>query len=664
MDKEQYLELIQEIQKHDRLYYGQARPVITDYEYDHLLKKLEEIERKYPEWISPSSPSQRVNETPTKGFKQAEHKVPMLSLANTYSKEEIEDFMQRVKKLLGHKPVSFCAELKMDGVAITAKYEKGIFVRGVTRGDGKKGDDITANMRAIRSVPLELTGKHIPEVLEVRGEVFMTKKTFQELNRQKEEEGEELWANPRNATAGSLKLLDAKESAKRKLSAVFYAIAEEDGLLVDSQHECHEMLHAYGLPVFDKRHRKRCKDIDEILDFADKIEKERDSLPFDIDGVVIKVDERKYHDMLGTTGKSPRWAVAYKFAPEQATTKVLDITVQVGRTGVLTPVAELHPVFLAGSTIARATLHNQEEVQRKDIRVGDTVIIEKGGDVIPKVVEVVMSKRDYHSRHWKMPKHCPSCGTTVIHIEGEVAVRCPNEECPEQNLRKIVFFASKDAMDISHLGEKVVEQLVSKGLVKRVSDLYSLTEDDLAQLEGFKEKSIQNLLSSIDKSRTPTLARLILALGIKYVGEGTAELLAERAEDIETLAQMTEEELEEIDGVGEKVASAVVDYFKDKKNLKEILRLLEKGITPQKVVKVECMDHPFFGKTFVLTGTLVNYTRTQASELIKQRGGKVSGSVSQNTDFVLAGDEAGSKLDKAKKLKVKILSEEEFSGML
>ena len=383
-----------------------------------------------------------------------------------------------------------------------------------------------------------------------------------------------------------------------------------------------------------------------------------------ISTVLIKVDERKYHDRLGTTGKSPRWAVAYKFAPEQAMTKILGITVQVGRTGVLTPVAELSAVLLAGSTIARATLHNEEEVQRKDIRIGDTVLIEKGGDVIPKVVEVVMSKRDTHAKPWKMPSHCPSCGSSVIHIEGEVAVRCPNAECPEQCLGRIVFFASKDAMDISHLGEKVVEQLVSKGLVKKVSDLYSLTEKDLAQLEGFKEKSIHNLLTSIEKSKTPTLARLILALGIKYVGEGTAELLAERAGDIETLAQLSTEELEEIDGVGEKVASAVVEYFQDKANLKEIIQLLEKGITPQKVVKAECIDHPFFGKTFVLTGTLANYTRGQASELIKAKGGKVSGSVSQNTDFVLAGDEAGSKLEKAQKLKVRVLREEEFSSLL
>ena len=665
MQKEQYLQLIEEIQKHDSLYYGSARPIITDYEYDQLLKKLEEIESKHPEWISPASPSQRVSEMPTKGFVQVEHKVSMLSLANTYSPEEIEDFIERVHKLLEHKSVTFCAELKMDGVAITARYERGVFVRGVTRGDGKKGDDVTANLRTIRSIPLTLTGKDVPEVLEVRGEVFMLKKTFEELNRQKEEEGEELWANPRNATAGSLKLLDPREVARRKLSVVFYAIAEEGDLLVDAQHKCPILLEKFGLPVFAEKHRKECKSIEEIVGFAETIEKQRETLPFDIDGIVVKVDQRKFYDMLGVTGKSPRWAVAYKFAPEQATTKILDITVQVGRTGVLTPVAELHPVLLAGSTISRATLHNQEEVERKDIRISDHVVIEKGGDVIPKVVEVVLAKREKDAKSWKMPAHCPSCGTPVIHVEGEVAVRCPSTEgCPQQNLRRVVFFASKDAMDIGHLGEKVVQQLVEKGFVKKLSDIYSLTKEQLLQLEGFKEKSAENLLASIEKSRSPTLARLILALGIKYVGEGTAECLAERAGDIETLAQLSKEELEEIDGVGEKVADAVVEYFSTPAHVKEIIHLLQKGVTPLKITKVECTDHPFYGKTFVLTGTLLNYTRTQASEFIKARGGKVSGSVSQNTDFVLAGDEAGSKLDKAKKLKVDILTEEEFTGLL
>jgi DNA ligase (NAD+) len=665
MSKEEYLHFIAEIRRHDRLYYVEAKPQITDFEYDKLLKKIEEIEKLHPDWISPSSPTQRVNDSPTKGFVQVEHKVPMLSLANTYSREEIEDFFARMRKLLERNDVSMSAELKMDGVAVSARYEKGLFVRGVTRGDGKKGDDITANMKTIRALPLELCGENFPDVLELRGEVFMLKATFQELNRQKEDDGEELWANPRNATAGSLKLLDPKEVAKRKLSIVFYGVAEDGELVCQNQIDSHHLFKKWGLPVFDERHRKLCISVDEVLSFADEIEKQRPNLPFDIDGIVLKVNERRFHEILGVTGKSPRWAVAYKFAPEQATTKILDITVQVGRTGVLTPVAELQPVFLAGSTISRATLHNQEEVQRKDIRIGDEVVIEKGGDVIPKVVQVVISKRSNESHPWHMPRHCPCCGASVVHVDGEVAVRCPNtEECVEQNLRKIVFFASKDAMDIGHLGEKVVEQLMAKGFIKKVSDIYRLTEKELYQLEGFKEKSVKNLLKSIDQSRTPTLARLILALGIKYVGEGTAELLAMRATDIQTLSQLSQSDLQQIDGVGEKVACAVVEYFKDPSNLKELQSLVENGVSPKPVVVSTRTDHPFYGKSFVLTGTLPNFTRTQATELIKERGGKVSGSVSNQTDFVLAGDEAGSKLEKAKKLKIAILSEEDFQLML
>jgi DNA ligase (NAD+) len=665
MSKEEYLQLIAEIRRHDRLYYVDAKPQITDFEYDKLLKKIEEVEKLHPDWISPSSPSQRVNDLPTKGFVQVEHKVPMLSLANTYSREEIEDFIARMHKLLERKDVSISAELKMDGVAISARYEKGLFVRGVTRGDGKKGDDITANMKTIRALPLELCGEGFPDILELRGEVFMLKATFQELNQQKEDDGEELWANPRNATAGSLKLLDPKEVAKRKLSIVFYGIAEDGELVCQNQIDIHHLLKKWGLPVFDELHRKLCTSVDDVLSFADDIEKQRPKLPFDIDGIVLKVNERRFHDILGVTGKSPRWAVAYKFAPEQVATKILNITVQVGRTGVLTPVAELQPVFLAGSTISRATLHNQEEVQRKDIRIGDEVIIEKGGDVIPKVVEVVLSKRSKESHPWHMPSHCPCCGADVVHLEGEVAVRCPNTEgCKEQNLRKIVFFASKDAMDIGHLGEKVVEQLIEKGLVKRVSDIYALTEKELYQLEGFKEKSVKNLLKSIDESRIPTLSRLILALGIKYVGEGTAELLAVRALDMQTLIQLSRSDLQQIDGVGEKVACAVVEYFKDPSNLKELQLLLENGVSPKPVLACTRTDHPFYGKSFVLTGTLPTFTRSQATELIKERGGKVSGSVSNQTDFVLAGDEAGSKLDKAKKLKIAILSEQDFQSML
>jgi DNA ligase (NAD+) len=663
--KEEYHKLIREIQEHDRHYYLHAKPVITDYAYDQLVKRLEAIEQAHPDWISPASPTQRVGEMTSKGFRQVAHRHPMLSLANTYAKEEIEDFIKRVHKLLGKTHVDLCAELKMDGVAVTAIYEKGIFVQALTRGDGKKGDDITANMKTIRSVPLELIGSHLPDLLEVRGEVFMQHVVFQKLNAEKEEEGEELWANPRNAAAGSLKLLDPRLVATRHLSAVFYGFGDEEDPPVPTQHECHQYLKKLGFPVFDDHYRKRCESIEHIMAFADQIEEKRHKLPFDIDGIVIKVDQLKYHDQMGVTGRSPRWAVAYKFAPEQAVTRIQKITVQVGRTGVLTPVAELNAVLVAGSTISRATLHNQEEVERKDIRVGDWVVIEKGGDVIPKVVSVDLKKRPKDSRPWKMPRHCPSCGTLVVQSEEEVAVRCPNtKKCPEQQMRQIAFFASKDAMDIDHLGEKVVEQLFTKGLVKTLSDIYTLTEKDLAQLEGFKEKSIHNLLTSIDKSRRVSLSRLILALGIKYVGEGTAEVLAEHVSDIDTLAKMDREELEEIEGIGEKIAQSIVDYFSDSSHLKEIHALFKHGVKAEAPKVIRRKDHLFSGKTFVLTGTLHNYSRSEATQLIKERGGKVSGSVSAKTDYLLVGDDPGSKLDKAKELNVEILNEYDFEKVL
>ncbi|MBS0619929.1 MAG: NAD-dependent DNA ligase LigA [Verrucomicrobia bacterium] len=659
--KEAYRKLIAEIRRHDR-HYAEAKPVISDYAYDQLVKQLQEIERDHPDWVSASSPSQRLWETVSKGFRQMEHAVPMLSLANTYSREEVEDFVQRVHKLLGREEVVFCAELKMDGVAVTVLYEKGILVQALTRGDGRKGDDITANLRTIRSIPLEIDMRG---TLEVRGEVFMPHKKFQELNEEKEAAGEELWANPRNAAAGSLKLLDPKEVARRGLQATFYGFADEIHPPVPTQFQCHEYLHEIGLPCFAAAFRKRCCDVDEILKFADAIEEKRHHLPFDIDGIVIKVDLLKYHDQMGTTGKSPRWAVAYKFAPEQALTRIADITVQVGRTGVLTPVAELEPVFLAGSTIARATLHNQEEVERKDIRIGDYVVIEKGGDVIPKVVSVNLKKRPHGTRPWKMPTHCPSCGSRVIHSEEEVAVRCPNaESCPEQEMRRIIYFASKDAMDIDHLGEKVVEQLFTKKLVRRISDLYALSASDLEKLEGFKEKSIDNLLKSIAKSRHVTLARFLLALGIKYVGEGVAEILAEATGDIDALAAMSVEDLKEIQGIGEKIAHSVVQYFRDPTHLKEIHRLIERGIRLEAPKRTRRLDHLFSGKIFVLTGTLSGLSRSEATELIKERGGKVTGSVSSKTDYVLVGEDPGSKLDKARELKIEILSETDFKKLL
>lgn len=660
--KQQYLELLEEIAKHDRAYFCEAKPLISDYEYDQLVKQVEAIEKAHPEWVVPFSTTQRVGEMLTTGFKQVAHTVPMLSLANTYSQEELYDFVKRIQKWTGKTDILFCAELKMDGTAVSAVYEKGIFARGVTRGDGKKGDDVTANLKTISSLPLKLALKNPPEFLEVRGEVFMPHQSFRLSNQKKEEAGEELWANPRNATAGSLKLLDPKEVKERRLSLVFYGIAEDSSHHIQNQFACHQFLQEAGLPTFAPRHRIQTTQIEEIMAFASRINEERHHLGFDIDGVVVKVDNFALQAELGATGKSPRWAVAYKFAPEQAVTKIIDITVQVGRTGVLTPVAELEPVFLAGSTISRATLHNQEEIERKDIRIGDTVVIEKGGDVIPKVVEVDLKKRPSHSHPWRMPTHCPICSSPVVHLEAEVAIRCPNPECQQQVLRRIVFFVSKDAMDIEHMGPKVVQQLVEKGLVKSIADIYALTEEEISLLDGFKEKSVQNLLHSIKKSSQTTLSRLLLALGIKHVGEGIAELLAKHAGDIDVLAKMTKEELIEIEGVGEKVAASIVDYFAQPANLQEIHRLFHLGVKPEKMEIQK--GHPFFGKSFVLTGTLEKYSRSEAEKLIKERGGSIGNSVGKKTDYLLVGSEPGSKYEKAKQLGVKILSEEEFILLL
>lgn len=662
LTQQAYQKLCDEIWQHNKLYYVDHKPVISDEEFDHLLAKLEQIEKEHPEWVTHSSPTQRVGEALTEGFRTIEHRTPMLSLANTYSQEEVQDFINRIKKLSPTKSHAFSCELKMDGIAISAQFEKGEFVRGITRGDGKRGDDITTNLRTVAAFPLKLMGD-VPEFLEVRGEIFMPRQVFQKLNVMKEEEGEEPWANPRNAAAGSLKLLDPRETRKRMLGVVFYGIAEDSQSDLASQFESHFLLKKYGLPTLTLL--EKCHSLDEIWAFVEKVRQVRPTLPFEIDGVVIKVDSILEQKRLGTTGKNPRWAVAYKFAAEQAETRIESITVQVGRTGVLTPVAELIPVFLAGSTISRATLHNEEEVQRKDIREGDSVIIEKGGDVIPKVVQVNLQRRLENSIPWEMPKYCPSCGTLVVRHQDEVAVKCPNVSgCPEQQLRRLIFFAGKGAMDIEHLGQKVMEQLFVKGYVKKPSDIYTLTRDQLFTLEGFKSKSVDNLLKSIDQSKNVSLPRFIMALGIKFVGEGTAELLARKAGNLETLMGLTENELLEIEGVGDKVAAAVVAYFADSSNIEEIERLLKEGVKPQETKVISRKGHPFEGRTFVLTGTLKNYTRPAASTLIKERGGKVTNSVSQKTDFLLAGEDPGSKIDKARQLSVRILGEEEFELML
>ena len=652
--KDEYNRLVEDAKKHDALYYIETKPVITDYEYDHLIKSIEGIEREHPEWIKSDSPTQKVSSDIQSGFKQVEHSRPMLSLMNTYSEEELTDFVKRMEKILGQSDFAFTTELKIDGIAAAIRYEKGKFVQAVTRGDGKKGDDVTENVRTIQCLPHQLKGNNIPDVLELRGEVFLPLTVFHQLNAEKEEAGEDVYANPRNAAAGSLKLLDPRETKERKLAIIIYDVVDGE---LERQSEVAGYLKSLGLPVFSKEQSCLCKNVSEILEFAKGIEEKRRTFAFEIDGIVIKFDDIDKREEIGYTGKSPRWAVAYKFAPEQAITKIEEITVQVGRTGVLTPVAELTPVKLAGSTISRATLHNQDEIDRKDIRIGDTVIIEKGGDVIPKVVSVDLNKRPSSSHKWHMPKECPSCGSHVVHIEGEVAVRCMNASCGAKNLKRIVFFAAKDAMDIDHLGVKVIEKLVKNGYVKRISDIYRLTEAELSQVEGFKEKSVKNILESIERSKETTLARFIFALGIKHIGEIAAEEIAETVATVDKFLQLTEEKLLEIDGIGKIVSQSLVEFLGDPANITEIQELIKLGVHPKGRVKI---DHPFSGKTFVLTGTLTKYGRSEAGELIKQRGGKVSSSVGPGTDYLIAGEEAGSKLAKAKKLGIGILDEAEF----
>lgn len=661
--RESYEKLCEEIWEHSRRYYIENNPIISDEEFDALLKHLTAIEKAHPNWITPYSPTQRVNEQPTAEFTTVPHAIPMLSLANTYSKEELTDFVDRMHRLLEREKLTFSCEMKMDGVAVSVLYENGIYVRGSTRGNGRVGDDVTANIKTIDSLPLKLHTSHPPARLEIRGEVFLTHREFHRLNAIREQQEEPLWANPRNAAAGSLKLLDPKIVAQRHLSIYFYGVAEDSAEKITTQFEVHDYLHRYGLPTLP--HVAKCHSIAQIWEFAEKIRNLRANLPFDIDGIVVKLDDLHAQQHLGSTAKNPRWAVAYKFAPEQAVTIVRDIVVNVGRTGILTPVAELEPVLVAGSTISRATLHNEEEVQRKDIRIGDTVTIEKGGDVIPKVVNVHLNLRPKESVAWKMPEYCPICGSAVVRTPDEVAVKCSNLQCADQQLGRIRHFASKQAMDIDGMGERVIEQLVELKLISSPSDIYKLTADQLYQLEGFKDKAVNNLLHAIEVSKKVTLARFIMALGIKHVGSGTAELLAEYTGQIENLETITSEQLLAIEGIGPKVATAIIDFFQDPENQKELKNLLDAGITPiaQKQIIINT-SHPFNDKTFVLTGTLIKYTRDEAASLIKERGGKVTNTVSKKTDYLLVGDAPGSKLDKARSLGVTILTEPEFTQQL
>lgn len=656
-------ELRSEIERHNRLYYAEARPEISDYEFDMLLKELEALENKFPDLAAPDSPTQRVGGTPLSEFESITYAKPMMSLSNVYSKEELRAFDERVRKILGKTAFTYVLEPKIDGVAVSLRYEDGILTVGGTRGDGRTGDNITANLKTIHSIPLKLhPGSPVPELLEVRGEVYMDRSGFQKLNREREEAGLEPFANPRNAAAGSLKQLDARIAAQRPLNAVLYAVGEVRGLDTSSQAELLSRLKELGFPTAPRIWV--CPDIEAVLSGLDELEGLRHDFPFEMDGGVIKVNEYSLYEELGFTAKSPRWAIAYKYEPEQAETVLRAITVQVGRTGVLTPVAELDPVLIAGSTVSRATLHNEEEIARKDIRIGDRVIVQKAGEVIPAVVRVNTEARTGRESVFKMPANCPVCGSETVKREGEVAWRCVNMQCPAQLKNWIRHFGSRDAMDIEGLGTSLIEQLVDRGLVKTPADLYSLKQEDLSGLERMGPKSAANLIQAIQESRGRELWRLIHALGIPHVGAGSARTLAAELRTLDRLMTAAAEDLEAIHDVGGVVAQSITSFFGRRDTQDLIARLKDAGINMESGEAEQTAGTALSGKTFVLTGTLKNQTRPEAAELIRRAGGTVSGSVSKKTDYVVAGENPGSKYDAAIKHKVKILDEEAFAALL
>ncbi len=658
--------LREQIRGHDYKYYVLAQPTISDEEYDKLLKELDSLEKEHPELITPDSPTQRVGSDLTKEFKPVEHKIPMLSLSNTYSEEELYDFDRRVKDgLADGEKVEYLVELKIDGASVSINYVDGFLKTAATRGDGTTGEEITNNVRTIKSIPLKIKKDNsIPHKLrdfEVRGEIFMNIEDFEKLNKEREKNGEKIFANPRNSTAGTLKLQDPKVVARRPLNTFSYSlISPEDEL--KSQEENLLILKKLGFKV--NEHYKKCSSIEEVIQVCKKFELLRDKLKYEIDGAVIKVNSIKQQNKLGSIAKAPRWAVAFKFKSKQAITKINDIVWQVGRTGAVTPVAELEPKLLAGSTISRATLHNFDEIERKDIRIGDTVIIEKGGDVIPKVVEVVLNERPSGSRKTKPPEKCPACGSKLFKPEGEVAFYCENAECPDQIKGRLEHFASRGAMDIEGLGESLIDLFVEKGFLKTYSDIYKLKnfKDELVAIDRLGEKSISNLLDSIERSKEKPFDKVLFALGIRYVGAGAAKKLAAHFKSLDLLVGATEEKITEVYEIGESISKSVRKFFGDSHN-KNIIEELKKAGLKFSFADAKTTftgDNFFKGKTFVLTGTLSSFTREEAEEKITNFGGNVTSSVSKKTDYVLAGEKAGSKLDKAKTLGIKILDEIEF----
>ena len=662
--KQEIEHLRDKIRHHDYQYYVLDAPELTDAAYDRLMNRLKELEAANPKLITPDSPTARVGGTPRAGFQTVRHARPMLSLDNAFSYEALGDFDRRVRQGIGREKIEYVAEHKFDGLSISLQYEDGILVRGVTRGDGSTGEDVTPNVKTIRSVPLRIDAALIKKAklkasFEVRGEVLMTRKAFEAMNRQQEQMGGKIFVNPRNAAAGSVRMLDSSITAQRRLEFFAYYLLV-DGLEPFGKHsESLEALKQLRFRASDDW--KLCDGIEEVIAYCDAWEPKREHLPYEIDGVVIKVNSTGIQRELGFTAKAPRWAIAYKYPARQETTVVNDIRVQVGRTGTLTPVAVLEPVQVGGVTVSRSTLHNMDEIDRLGVQIGDTVLIERAGEVIPHVLKVV--KEGANRRPFQMPEKCPECGSAIHKAEDEVAYRCVNAACPAKRRESLLHFASRHAMDIDGLGDKIVDQLVAKGLVKDVADLYMLKLDTLIDLERFAEKSAQNLVDEIEASKKASLARLIYALGIRMIGERTGQLLAAHFSSLDELAAATEEQLLEVGEVGPKVAASIAEFFSESANQKIIKKLDKYGVKPtaeKRVVK----SQKFVGKSFVFTGGLANRSREAAAELVQQHGGKISGSVSKKTDYVVVGTDPGSKYDKAKELGVTILTEDEFDKLL
>ena len=642
-------------------YYVLDTPDISDAEYDALLRELLDLEGEHPEIVTDDSPTQRVGAAPADAFAPYVHTKPMLSLANAFDDEELRAFDARVQKLAG-KAVAYNCELKIDGLAMVARYDAGRFDRGATRGDGLTGEDVTGNLRTVRSLPLTLRGKP-PQLIEVRGEVFLRRSDFEHLNEERSKEGLANFANPRNAASGGVRQLDPRETAKRRLSFVAYAVGVVEGSVpARTQHDLLAYLSSLGLPV--DRHTEKCADIDAVIDFCKRWESRREKIDYEIDGVVVKVDDLALQDRLGAAGRDPRWAIAFKFPAAEAQTKLLGIEVNVGRTGSINPFAVLEPVPIGGVVVSRATLSNQDVIDRKDIRVGDVVIVRRAGDVIPEIVGPVLEKRVGHPKRYKLPTTCPACGSKVERLEDEAVAYCTNAACPAQLRERVRHWCSRGAMDVERIGDTLAAQLVDLDLVRDVADLYRLDERRLSEVPRMGSKSIANVLEQIEKSKSRGLARVLVGLSIRYVGTQNAGALAAEFGSIDEIADAGAERLQEVEGVGERIAESVDFFFSQKTNRDIVERLRRAGVVLTAPKRARAASGKLAGKTFVLTGTLPSMTREEATELIVQAGGKVTGSVSKNTDYVVAGSEAGSKLDKAEKLGTTILDEEGLRSLL